>query len=155
MTKSIVSLRACGYLVMWPLAGCISAAGQPRPVDRASQTSSILAEVFRYEIRQLAAEGTEASGSAMCVAVREGASTSDPNQSILRQLDKRVRPRSACGAAAVTLIAGPIDWLRDDELRVKGALLRAADGERPLAYRVVRKNGRWLCVGPVLSWDPL
>jgi hypothetical protein len=151
----MTGIRVCGLIAMWPLAGCVSAGPQSKPADRASQTSSILAEVLRSEIRQFALEGAEAAGASICVAVRNGASTGDPDQTVMQQLGQRVRPRSKCAPNAVTVVAGPIEWLRDDETRVKGALLQALEGERPLAYRVVLENRRWVCVGPILSWDPL
>jgi hypothetical protein len=155
MLRVMTAIRVCGFIATWSLAGCVSARPQSTPVDRASQTSSILAEVLRYEIRQFTPEGAEAAGASICVAVRDGTGTGDPDQNVMQQLGQRVRPRSKCAPNAVTVVAGPIDWLRDDETRVKGALLQAREGERPLAYRVVLENRRWVCAGQILSWDPL
>jgi hypothetical protein len=73
----------------------------------------------------------------------------------MRRLNsKQAVPTSQCKAAR-TLIAGPIDWLGDEEVRVTGGYVRATEGEVRLAYRVVREEGRWLCVGRIISADPL
>ena len=79
----------------------------------------------------------------------------DPSPAMMVRLNsKQLQPQSKCRATK-TLIAGPIEWLRDDEVRVRGGYLRATEGETRLAYRVVRESGRWECLGPIISWDPL
>ena len=154
MTKSIAPISAFALAVPLLLAGCAGADAQPKPLDRATQTPLIIEEVLRYGIHQFAPKEDGAEG-ALCVAVREGNLPTDPSPSIMRRLsNKQAQPQSECKAAK-TLIAGPIEWLRDDEVRVKGGYLRASEGETRLAYRVVRENGRWVCVGPIISWDPL
>ena len=140
----------------WPLllGGCAGADTQPKPLDRATQAPLIIEEVLRCEIHQFSSKA-DGADSSVCVAVREGNSPTDPDPSIMRRLNnKQIQPQSGCKAAR-TLIAGPIEWLRNDEVRVKGGYLRASEGETRLAYRVVRENGRWACVGPIISWDPL
>lgn len=154
MTKPIKPLSAFALAVPLLLAGCAGADAQPKPLDRASQVPLIIEEVLRYGIHQFAAKEAGAEG-ALCVAVREGALPADPSPSIMRRLgNTQALPQSECKTSK-TLIAGPIEWLRGDEVRVKGGYLRASEGETRLAYRVVRENGRWMCVGPVISWDPL
>ena len=114
----------------------------------------IIEEVLRYGIHQFAPK-EDGAESSLCVAVREGALLTDPSPAIMRRLNnKQAQPKSECKAAR-TLIAGPIEWLRDDEVRVKGGYVRATEGEARLAYRVVRENGSWVCVGPIISADPL
>ena len=136
------------------LTGCAGAGAQPKPPDRATQAPLIIEEVLRYGIHQFAPKEGGAE-SELCVAVRERDPPTDPGPSTMRRLNnKQAQPQSECKAAK-TLIAGPIEWLGDDEVRVKAGYLRASEGETRLAYRVVRENGRWVCVGPIISWDPL
>lgn len=114
----------------------------------------ILEEVLRYELQQFAArEG--GPDSVACVAVREEGVMADPGPDLLRRLARhRVEPASACRGTE-TIVAGPVEWLRDDEVRVRGGRIRAPEGETRLTYRVVREEDRWVCVGPVIAWDPL
>ena len=144
-----------GLVVAVPLlwAGCSGAAAQPKPQDRASQAPLIIEEVLRFQARHFASKGGEAE--AFCVAVREDTASVDPSPAMMVRLNsKLLQPQSKC-TATKTLIAGPIEWLRDDEVRVRGGYLRATKGETRLAYRVVRERGRWECLGPIISWDPL
>jgi hypothetical protein len=154
MTRSTAPLSGLALAVPFLLAGCAGANAQPKPPDRGAQVPLIIEEVLRYEIHQYAPKegGTE---STLCIAVREGGLPTDPSPSMMRGLNnKQAQPKSECKGTR-TLIAGPIEWLRDDEVRVKGGYLRASEGEARLAYRVVRENGRWVCVGPIISADPL
>jgi hypothetical protein len=154
MTKSIMPIAGLALAVPLLLAGCAGANAQPKPLDRVAQVPLIIEEVLRYSVHQFAPKGDGAKNP-LCVAVREGDLLMDPSPSIMRGLDnKQAQPKSECKAAK-TLVAGPIEWLRDDEVRVKGGYLRATEGEARLAYRVVRENGRWVCVGPIISADPL
>lgn len=136
------------------LVGCVGADARPRPVDRVTQARLILEEVLRYEVQQFAAsEG--GPDSVACVAVREEVAMADPGPDLLRRLARyRVEPASACRGTQ-TLVAGPVEWLRDDEALVRGGRIRASKTETRLAYRVVREEDRWVCVGPVTAWDPL
>jgi hypothetical protein len=154
MTRSISRVSGFALAVPLLLAGCAGANAQPKPPDRGAQVPLIIEEVLRYGIHQFAPK-EDGAESALCVAVREGALLTDPSPSIMRGLNnKQAQPKSECKAAR-TLIAGPIEWLRDDEVRVKGGYVRATEGEAHLAYRVVREHGRWVCVGPIISADPL
>jgi len=77
---------------------------------------------------------------------------------VMRQLpgSDRIREQSRCPADnAGTLVAGPIDWLSDTEVRVRSVRKLAHETEAPLVYRVVRDAGRWACVGAVIAYDPL
>ena len=153
MTKSTTPLSGLALAVPLLLAGCAGANAQPKPPDRGAQVPLIIEEVLRYGLHQYAPKGDGAE-SPLCVAVRDGGLTMDPSPSIMRGLNnKQAQPKSECKSAR-TLIAGPVEWLRDDEVRVKGGYLRATQGEARLAYRVVRENGRWVCVGPIISADP-
>ena len=154
MTKSMASISVFTLAVPLLLAGCGGAHAQPKPPERASQVLLIIEEVLRYEVNQFSPKEGGPEG-AVCLGVREASLVADPSPSIMRRLDTpQAMPQSGCKAGK-TLIAGPIEWLRDDEVRVKGAYVRASEGEVRLAYRVVRENGRWVCLGPVISWDPL
>ena len=153
MTKLIG--QRFGLVVVVPLlwAGCSGAAAQPKPPDRASQAPLIIEEVLRYQVHQFASKGGEAE--AFCVAVREDTVLVDPSPAMMARLNsKQLQPQSKC-TATKTLIAGPIEWSRDDEVRVRGGYLRATEGETRLAYRVGRESGRWEPLGPIISWDPL
>jgi hypothetical protein len=52
------------------------------------------------------------------------------------------------------LIAGPVEWVRDDRVRVQAGYVRGAGGESPLAYRVVREGDRWKYAGRIIAYDP-
>jgi len=154
MTRKVRPFSALALAVPLLFAGCAGADAQPKPPDRSAQAPLIIEEVLRYGMHQFAPKGGE-SGSTLCVAVREGGPPTDPSPSVMRGLNNpQAQPKSACKAAR-TLIAGPIEWLRDDEARVKGGYLGEAEGEAHLAYRVVREEGHWVCVGPIISADPL
>ncbi len=154
MTKSLMPIAGFALTVPLLLAGCAGANAQPKPFDRGAQAPLIIEEVLRYSFDQFAPKGDGTEGP-LCVAVREGDLLMDPSPSMMRRLNtKQAQPKSECKAAK-TLVTGPIEWLRDDEVRVKGGYLRATEGEARLAYRVVRENGRWVCVGPIISADPL
>jgi len=133
------------------LAGCIGACAGSRATDRIASAPLIIGAVLRYGVQQFA-PGAEGH---LCVAVREGDAVADPGPSIMRLLgDTQARPQSSCTATG-TLIAGSLDWLGDDHVRVKASYREASQGERAIAYRVVREDDRWVCVGPILSLDPL
>jgi hypothetical protein len=151
MKKSTTPILGFALALPLLMAGCTGADAQPIPPDRASQVPLIIEEVLRFELQQF----TLKESGAVCVAVREGERTTDPSPAIMRRLsNKWAQPQSDCKAKN-TLTAGPIEWLKDDDVRVKGGYLRANEGETRLAYRVVRENGNWVCVGPIVSWDPL
>ena len=124
------------------------------PTDRPGQVPFILEAVLRYQVHEFALREGGRDGT-LCVAVREAGRLTDPGPAIMLRLGNRqAQPQSAC-TGDETLIIGPVEWSRDDEVRVRGGFLKATEGETPLAYRVVREEGRWVCVGPIVSWDPL
>ena len=150
MTNSGSSVAAFFALSVL-LAGCVGACAESRTTDRTASAPLIIGEVLRYGVRQFSS-GAEGS---LCVAVREGEALTDPGPSIMRLLgDTRAQPESSCKATG-TLIAGQLEWLGDDHVRVKASYREASQGDRSLAYRVVREDNRWVCVGPILSLDPL
>ena len=141
------------FAVALLLTGCGGPVVQPRSFDREAETASILEQAIRYGVHQFAPRD-DADGIALCIAIREGGVLTDPDPSVMRRLNTRqAQPWTQCKAAA-TLLIGPIEWLGDDEVRVKAGYVRASRGESRLAYRVVRENGNWICVGPIISWDP-
>ena len=155
MTRPRRARRASAILTLLAaLTACSGATTDGlKPVDREAESALIIEQVFRYAIHQFAPKGS--AGGALCLAVREGASLTDPVPSIMDRLrNGQVQPRSSC-TTAPTLIAGPIEWLRDDEVKVKGGYARAPEGEVRLVYRVVRESGGWVCLGPIVSSDPL
>ncbi len=154
MTKPILPTSAIVLVFPLLLAGCAGADARPEPLDRAAQVPLIVGEVLRYEIHQFAPKEGGPDG-VVCVAVREEKQATDPGPGIMQRLSgMQAEPQSKCKGRR-TLMAGPVEWVRDDEVRVKGGYLRASEGETRLAYRVVLENGRWECVGPIVSWDPL
>ncbi len=150
-------LRNCGAVCLalpLLLAGCAGSGAPSKPVNRTAETPSIIEAVLRYELREFAAREGGPDG-VVCVAVREGGVLMDPKPDLLLKLGGfRVHPQSACKEAQ-TLVVGPVDWVRDDEVRVSGGRIRASQGESRIAYRVVREDDRWVCVGPVIASDPL
>lgn len=140
------------------VAACRDSEEAPRPSERSAAIPSILEEVLRCEIAQFAGEESPAAGATTCVAVRDGSETRDPSAAALQRIRKsgRFQTWSSCrGDEALTLIAGPVEWRADDEVYASGAQMRPGRGQTPLKYRVVWEQGRWTCVGPILSWDPL
>ena len=140
------------------LVACTYAGAPPTPAERASQTAVILEQVLRFELRQFATAATGAANATVCLAVRDDSTLSDPSEALLRALadHPHLRPSSACtDSSPITLVAGPIEWLRDGEVRVKGEFRRAPHDATPLAYRVVWEHDHWTCLGPIISWDPL
>ena len=141
---------ALGLLLL--MTGCGGATAPPKPLDRTIESSLILEQATRYGVHQFAPRD-DADGIALCIAIREGGVLTDPDPSVMRRLNTRqAQPWTQCKAAA-TLLIGPIEWLGDDEVRVKAGYVRASRGESRFAYRVVRENGNWICVGPIISWD--
>ncbi len=149
-------MRTAGLVLFLLPAACGGGGAAHRAVDRASEVPVVLEEVLRYQIEERADKLTEGPGEVVCFAVRQDGRTGEPDPDIMRRLGRPARALSACeGAKGLTVIAGPVEWLRDDEVRVKGAYRRSGQAETPLAYRVVREEGRWVCAGAILSWDPL
>lgn len=135
------------------LGGC-GVGARPKPLDRTAETPSIIEAVLRYELRQFATREGGPDG-VVCVGVREGGAPMDPKPELLMKLSTyRLQPQSACKGTQ-TIVVGPVDWVRDDEVRVSGGRIRASEGETRLAFRVVREDDRWVCVGPVIAADPL
>jgi hypothetical protein len=157
MAKLMAVGEAFGMALLPLLVACTGADARFRPTDRASQVPLIIEEVLRYEIQEAKKDAGGELHGGVCVAVRDGTTTGDPGEEIMSRLGgPEVRPRSACDVEkGLTLVAGPVEWVQNNEVRVKGAVLRAGLGEKSLAYRVVREDGRWACAGPILSWDPL
>ena len=124
--------------------------------DRPSQGPAITEAVLRYEVRQFAGTPHEAAGELACVGVADTEKVRDPSAELLQRLGPRVKPRSACDAgAALLLVAGPIEWLNDSEVRVKGSFSHGTSATTRLEYRVVWETGNWKCLGPVIGYDPL
>ncbi len=151
MSKSLSPVSVLILLVPILLTGCGGADAQPKPGDRPGQEPLIVEAVLRYGIHQFS-PGAE---SGLCVGVSEGGTPTDPAPSIMRRLvDTKAHPQSACKGRN-TLIVGQVDWLRDDEVRVMTSYLQSSQGEKRLAYRVIREDDHWVCVGPILLLDPL
>jgi hypothetical protein len=151
----VTNSRLLSVLALLPplgLTGCTRADVQSQPLDRAAEGPRIIEQVLRYEIHQFSSKAGPDGGPA-CVAVREGGRLVDPSPTTMLRLGAKARPQSECNEAAV-LIAGPVEWQRDDEVRVRGGQKQWAN-ETSLAYRVVREDGNWRCVGPIIPWDPL
>jgi hypothetical protein len=148
--------RAFGVLPLL-LTACGGALAVPPPPVRSEAPPLILAEVLTYELHQF---GQTVEGPLeVCVSVREDDDTKDPSEAVMRRLPDRkdVKPQSACrGQAAIALVAGPIEWLAADEVRVRGSYTRRAlRASTSLTYRVVWEGGRWACLGPIVALDPL
>lgn len=137
------------------LAGCGAASGPDNSNDRATQAPVVLAEVLRYELQQFVA-AHEPEGATICVAVKEAGGPVDPSVATLKTLGREgLLPISRCGDRGdITLVAGPIEWISDSEVRAKGSYRRRTGAGSAPVYRVVRESGRWTCVGPILSFDP-
>jgi hypothetical protein len=158
------ALRSCprvvGLASTLALIACLGAGPRLPSPDRASDTQEILEETLACQIRQFATEQGRAAGAAVCIGIRDERQLADPKPALVSHLVARlgagVVPRSVCPAVATLhLVAGPIDWLKDDEVRVAGSYSRGDRGETPLRYRVVKEADRWACAGPIISWDPL
>jgi hypothetical protein len=137
--------------------GCGAARDAAPPTDKPRQTAAILEEAFRCELQQRVT-GREPVASPVCIAVRDAGGLHDPSAEMLAALGRlhEVRAASRCpDAGPITLIAGPIEWLSDSEVRVHGAHPSAKTGSAELLYRVAWSAGRWECLGPISTYDPL
>jgi hypothetical protein len=160
MTTRIISIPALLAISVFSFAGCarmVGQAGSAAPQDRASQSSAILGEVLRFEIRNLPTGGQQTQVP-ICVAVQKGGVAVDPDETVKQHLprDTRVRPQSTCPTdTALVLVAGPIDWVTDTEVRVRTSRRLPQRAAAPSVYRVVWHSGQWACVGPIVINDPL
>lgn len=151
---ALLAISACS------LAGCARLAGRAgsaAPQDRASQSSAILAEVLRYEI-QNPPRDRQQTQAPICVAVEKGDVAVDPDETVMRRLprDTRARPQSTCPTDhALVLVAGPIDWVTDTEVRIRTSRRLSQRVTAASVYRVVWHAGQWACVGPIVINDPL
>ena len=122
---------------------------------RGAETPAIIEASLRCALQQHQKEASDL-GATLCVGVRDAQGLHDPTEETLKRLGPdHVRALSDCHAdTAIALVAGPVEWLEDNEVRVSATYARASRLDRRLAYRVVREETRWYCAGPVLSWDP-
>ena len=140
------------------LAVIAACAGPSRPSDRDAQESFILESVLRYQLQEFGDEFAGQPDLAVCLGIGDGTVVADPAADLVQRLASThsLLPHSACEAESLpSLVAGPIEWLQDDEVRVKGEYSRRGDARMPLVYRVVREASGWECLGPIVSWDPL
>ena len=148
---SVGIFLACGVL----------ACGQPAstPADnRRAEAAAIFEESFRYGLRQFAPKAGEPASLPPCLSVVEEGVAKDPPRDMIERLGGSTMavPGSSCRTADMaSLSLGPIDWLSNSEVRVKGVFRPKASGPRSVAYRVVREGGEWRCAGPIVSYDPL
>ncbi len=150
MRRDAGALLVVAAMFLWN--GCETDA-KPALNDRGTHRPLIIEAVLRCGVQEFAK--SDGSDGALCLGVRDAGPVVDPAPSMLMNLNRAgVQPMSSCKATR-TLIVGPIEWLRDDEVRVKADYAMASGRTRPLAYRVVREDERWVCVGPILSVDPL
>ena len=126
--------------------------------SREAQSLPILEEVFRYELQQFMEMAQEPAGTPVCLGIAEDKRIVDPPEDLMGRLGRgsSVLPESKCsGSTAARLGAGPIEWVSDAEVRVKGTFRSTARGSVPLLYRVVQESGKWRCLGPIIGYDPL
>ena len=141
-----------------PFAAFAACSGPPRPSYRDAHEAAILESVLRSQVQQFADEFAPPPNPAACLGIGDGTVVADPTADLVQRLASThtLLPRSACeGESLPSLVAGPIEWLEDDEVRVRGEYSRPGEARMPLLYRVVLEAGGWECLGPILSWDPL
>jgi hypothetical protein len=151
-----VALPSAVALLASVTAGCAAPRDAP-PRDRASQAAAILEEVFRCEVRQLV-PAREGGAERLCLSVRDESGLHDPSPEVLIALSRGqlVGEGTTCPPVGATrLVAGPIEWIADGEVRVRGENPRDGRGSAALLYRVVWSAGRWECLGPISQYDPL
>ena len=152
VAKSRLRASLLPLIIPLLLSGCGAGDARRPPPDHATQVPFVLEAVLRYESQQFGPKAGEPDG-VICLGIRHDGGLTDPSATILKAI-ARSQPQSACTGSR-TLIAGPVEWLTGDEVRVGGGYIRAAEGETRLAYRVVLEEGIWRCVGPIISRDPL
>jgi hypothetical protein len=134
-------------------AGCGLAASSGPGRDRRADEKAILKEVLAYEIKQF--HGPDHNSESICVGVATARGVSDPSDELLNSLQSGVIRYSGCPSdTAVKLVAGPVEWLKKDEVRVKGSHAHG-NTDTALLYRVTWDSGRWACLGPIIGYDPL
>ena len=150
-------MRAATAFLAVIAVACGVVASERSAGSRDSQSVAILEEVFRYQLQQFVEKTRGAPGSTVCLGVAGDTGIVDPPDDLIARIARAsgVLPESKCGSAGVHLSAGPVEWLSDKEVRVRGAFRRAPAGSVPLVYRVVQESDRWSCLGPIISYDPL
>jgi hypothetical protein len=173
ITAGAVKMRgdarsACRHRIWLPCCplALLACAGTPVVAENRQRVEAeVLEATLRYEIVQFL--DREDQQALVCLGVdRDLGELQDPDREFLRRFSDRpeVRRMSECdarpkgvvesrtGKAAVILGAGPLEWIGDDEVHVRGYFFRSEFGiARPL-YRVVRENSRFAVLGPFLPF---
>jgi hypothetical protein len=159
---------------MWrrALAGLAAAALSLLPVSSRSEDlareEAVFEAVFRQQLSEHLDVAARARGTVMCVAIDPGGAPQSPTQAVMKRLseDLAVRRMAECdrrptGAVesrslrpAIIVIAGPIDWIADDEAHVAVAYFRTARESALRKYRVVKERSGWVSLGPILLDGP-
>ena len=137
------------------LLACGTATSSGPSADRAAEEEPILTQVFRYELRQFVEAPDHAVINPVCVAIISQGQLIDPAETLLRRVNAGVVKNSACPPATpVRLVAGPVEWIKTDDVRVKGSY-QDRTTSTALEYRVAWESGAWACLGPIIGYDPL
>jgi len=152
------------------LIGAMSSAasGTPSQADLARE-DAVYAAVVRQQIREHLDASERARGTVLCVAVDPGDAPQSPSKSLMARLadEPSVRRAGECdprpkGAVesmslrpAIIVTAGPMQWIKADEVWVTVRYFRSARRSAVRRYRVVLEHEEWVSLGPILLDGPV
>jgi hypothetical protein len=151
-------------LLQAPLTHARQAAPRADP-PAALRNDAVLAAVFVQQLDYWLDPSARASRTVVCLAIDPGGAP----QSITKEYLGRFRhePAARRGAEcesraggaveratldpAVVVVAGPVEWVAEDEAWVTVSHFRSRMESGSRVYRVVRDAARWQCLGPILK----
>ncbi len=136
--------------------------------DDVARESAVFEAAFRQQIDEHLDASARSRGTVLCLAIDPGGAPQSPSQSLMLRLSgkARVRRASECdrrptGAIeattfrpAIIVTVGPIDWVAEDEARVRVSYYRTALMSAQRTYRVVREPSGWVSLGPIMLDGP-
>ncbi|HSB61596.1 MAG TPA: hypothetical protein VLI67_07745 [Vicinamibacteria bacterium] len=130
---------------------------------------AVFEAVIRQQLDEHLDAGARARGMVLCVGIDPGGAPQTPGKDFMARFraDRAVRRLAECerreaGAVeamtlrpAVTVTAGPVDWRAADEAWVTVVYFRTKTESAVRKYRVVREDGGWVSLGPIMTDLPL
>jgi hypothetical protein len=138
------------------------ASSRPR-VDEPAVFAAALEAEIRFQGR------SEPTSLAICIAIDPGGARQSasrelvarikvPNRRLVRAAECEVRDadviESPTGAPALYIVAGPVEWVAEDEAWVTITDVRTLARSMTKQYRVVRELDRWQALGQVFRVSP-
>jgi hypothetical protein len=151
------------------LAVAWAAVPSPAPTAEVDREAAVLEAVFRQQLEEHLDAAERARGTVLCLGMDPGGAPQSPPQAVMARLerDPSVRRMGECeprpnGAVeerslrpAIIVVAGPIEWIADDEAHVSVSYFRSAVFSALRKYRVVRDRTGWVCLGQIILYGPV